>query len=117
MADRASAPSRVWNRIPAYIHEQIIEMVLEETALSSSELATKFTDEQRYFVSESSIYILLKACDLITSPAHIVIKAANDFHTKTTRPNKMWQADFNYFNIIGWGLVDRQLVLCASGRD
>jgi len=30
-----------------------------------------------------------------------VIKAADQFHTKTTRPNEMWQTDFTYFKIIG----------------
>ena len=48
-------------------------------------------------------YSLLKAHDLITSPAYVVIKAANEFHTKTTRLNEMWQTDFTYFKIIGWG--------------
>jgi putative transposase len=38
----------------------------------------------------------LKSHDLITSPAFVVIKAANEFHTKTTRPNQMWQTDFTY---------------------
>jgi putative transposase len=46
---------------------------------------------------------LLKAHDLITSPAYVVIKAADQFYTKTTRPNEMWQTDFTYFKIIGWG--------------
>jgi putative transposase len=64
-----------------------------------------FTDEMRYFVSEATVYRLLKAHDLITSPAFVVIKAANEFHTKTTRPNQMWQTDFTYFKIIGWGWV------------
>lgn len=45
----------------------------------------RFTDGQRYFVSESTVYRLLKAHDLITSPAYVVIKAADQFHTKTTR--------------------------------
>jgi hypothetical protein len=48
-------------------------------------------------VSEATIYRLLKAHDLITSPAYVVIKAADQFHTKTTRPNEMWQTDFTYF--------------------
>ena len=28
---------------------------------------------------------------VITSPACVVIKAADRFHTQTTRPNEMWQ--------------------------
>jgi len=116
LADRPSRPSRVWNRIPAHIHKQIIDMALEETALSPRELATKFTDEKRYFVSEASVYRILKSHDLITSPAYIVIKAANEFHTKTTRPNEMWQTDFTYFKIIGWGWVYLSTVLDDYSR-
>ncbi len=56
-----------------------------------------------YFISESSVYRLLKSHDLITSPAYVVIKAANEFRDKTTAPNQMWQTDFTYFKIIGWG--------------
>jgi len=103
LADKPSAPSRVWNRIPEQIHEQIIEMALEQSELSPRELAVRFTDEKRYFVSEASVYRLLKAHDLITSPAYTVIKAADQFHTQTTRVNEMWQTDFTYFKIIGWG--------------
>jgi len=44
----------------------------------------RFTDERKYFVSEASVYRLLKAHDLITSPAYVVIKAANEFRDKTT---------------------------------
>ena len=81
LADRPSAPSRVWNRIPSHIHDQIIEMALEQSELSPRELAVRFTDEKRYFVSEATVYRLLKAHDLITSPAYVVIKAADRFHT------------------------------------
>ena len=116
LADRPSTPSRVWNRIPVHIHKQIIDMALEETALSPRELATKFTDEKRYFVSEASVYRLLKSHDLITSPAYHVIKAANEFHTKTTRPNEMWQTDFTYFKIIGWGWAYLSTVLDDYSR-
>ncbi|MGY4329353.1 hypothetical protein ACVWWG_003770 [Bradyrhizobium sp. LB7.2] len=43
----------------------------------------RFTDEKKYFVSEASVYRLLKAYDLITSTAYVVIKAANEFKDKT----------------------------------
>ena len=116
MADRSSAPSRVWNRIPTDIRDQIVEMALEETDLSPRELAVRFTDEKRYFVSEATVYRLLKAHDLIASPAFVVIKAADAFHTRTTRPNEMWQTDFTYFKIIGWGWMYLSTVLDDYSR-
>ena len=101
LEDRPSAPSRVWNRIAPEVQDQIVEMALEQSELSPRELAVRFTDERQYFVSEATVYRLLKVHDLITSPAYVVIKAADAFHTKTTRPNEMWQTDFTYFKIIG----------------
>ena len=46
---------------------------------------------------------LLKAHDLITSPAFIVMKAADEFKDKTTAPNQLWQTGFTYLKVIGWG--------------
>ena len=103
LADRPSRPDRVWNRIPDDVREQIIEMALDCPELSPRELAVRFTDERRYFVSEASVYRLLKSQDLITSPAYIVIKAADEFREKTTAPNQLWQTDFTYLKITGWG--------------
>ena len=40
-----------------------------------------FTDTENYFVSEASVYRLLKAHDLIASPAFIVMKAADACQT------------------------------------
>ena len=67
------------------------------------ELAVRFTDTQRYFVSEASVYRLLRAHDLVTSPAFAIIKAADEFQEKTTHPNQLWQTDFTYLKVIGWG--------------
>jgi putative transposase len=103
LEDRPSCPSRVWNRIPEAVRDQIVTLALEEPELSPRELAVKFTDTEKYFVSEASVYRLLKAHDLITSPAYVVIKAADEFKDKTTAPNQMWQTDFTYLKVIGWG--------------
>lgn len=45
----------------------------------------QFSAEEN-FVSEASVYCLLKAHDLIASRAFIVMKAANEFKDKTTAP-------------------------------
>src|SRR6516164_9632517 len=68
-----------------------VTMALEQSELSPRELATRFTDTKGYYVSEPPVYRLLKAYDLIPSPAFIVIKAADVFTDKTTAPNQLWQ--------------------------
>ena len=103
LEDRTSGPGRVWNRIPDNVRRQIVDLALDEPELSPRELAVTFTDTKGYFVSEASVYRLLKAHDLITSPAFVVIKAADEFRDKTTAPNQLWQTDFTYLKVIGWG--------------
>jgi len=116
LGDRRSRPDRVWNRIPEAIRDEIIDLALTLPEFSPRELAVRFTDEKKYFVSESSVYRLLKAHDLITSPAYIVIKAAEAFKDKTTAPNQLWQTDFTYLKIVGWGWYYLSTVLDDFSR-
>ena len=78
-------------------------LALQKPALSPREIAVRYTDEKERFVSESTVYRLLKAQDLITSPAYILMEAGDRFQHPTTRVNEMWQTDFMYCKIIGWG--------------
>ena len=55
-----------WNSIPEVQKQLVVEVALEHTALSRGELAVKITDEQRVFISESSVYRILKTSGLIT---------------------------------------------------
>lgn len=116
LENRPSRPDRVWNRIPGEIRDKILDLALEVPELSPRELAVRFTDERKYFVSEASVYRLLKAHHLITSPAYIVIKSANEFKNKTKAPNEMWQTDFTYFKIVGWGWYYLSTVLDDFSR-
>ena len=103
LEDQSPKPKHVWNRIPDEVRRKVVKLALKETELSPRELAVTFTDTESYFVSEASVYRVLKAHDLITSPAFIVIKAASEFKDKTTAINQLWQTDFTYLKVIGWG--------------
>ena len=116
MSDRSPRPDRVWNRIPDAMRDQIIKLALDEPTLSPRELALRFTDRENYFVSEASVYRLPKAHDLIASPAFIVMKAADEFKDKTTAPNELWQTDFTYLKVIGWGWFYLSTVLDDFSR-
>jgi len=96
LSDRRSRPDRIWKRIPEDVRSQIIDLALELPEFSPRELAVRFTDEKRYFVSEGSVCWRRKSHGLITSPAYVVIKAANEFKDKTTAINQLWQTDFTY---------------------
>ena len=103
LKDRPPRPKQAWNRIPDDVRGRVLRLALDAPALSPRELATRFIDTAGYFVSEASVYRLRKAHDLLTSPAFVVIKAADAFKDKTVRPNQLWQTDFTYLKVIGWG--------------
>ena len=105
-----------WNRIPKAIKDQVLDLALERTDLSPRELACRFTDEKRYFLSESSVYRILKAADLITSPAYVLMSASDAFKNPTTRVHEMWQTDFTYFRVIHWGWYYLSTVLDDFSR-
>lgn len=92
-----------WNSIPEPQKQLVVEMALEYTELSPRELSVKITDEQRLFISESSVYRILKQRGLITTPAYILLSASNEFKHKTQFVHELWQTDFTYFKILGWG--------------
>jgi len=116
LQDKAPQPTRVWNRIPDAVRDRLITLALDRPELSPRELAVTFTDSEGYFVSESSVYRLLKTHDLITSPAFIVMKAASEFKDKTTAINQQWQTDFTYLKIIGWGWMYLSTILDDFSR-
>jgi putative transposase len=92
-----------WNRISDVDRDKVVEIALEKPELSSRELAWHITDNYKYYISESSVYRILKANGLITVPAFRIMSASDSFYDKTTTINQMWQTDFTYFKIFGWG--------------
>jgi putative transposase len=116
LEDGRPRPRRVWNKIPDEVGTAIVNLALEEPDLSPRELAVNFTDTRGSFVSEASVYRLLKDRGLITSPAFILMKAADESTDKTTAPDQLWQTDFTYLKVIGWGWFYLSTVLDDFSR-
>jgi len=118
LEDNKPSPGIPWNRLPQEEQTAVLELALEKPELSPRELAVTYIDQKNRFVSESTVYRLLKSHDLITSPTYILMQAADKFQHPTTRVNEMWQTDFTHCKVIGLGLVlpvndiGRLLTLC-----
>jgi len=116
LAPKAKGRQQTWNKIPPEQQDQVTEEALEHEELSSRELAFHIVDQHKWYISESSVYRILKRAGLITAPAHIVLSAADEFEKKTKRINEMWQTDFTYFKIVGWGWYFLSTVLDDYSR-
>jgi transposase InsO family protein len=98
------------------VRAKVIETALAHTALSPRELACRITDREGEFLSESSVYRILKAADLIESPAYILLQAAARFQHPTCRRNELWQTDFTYLPVVDWGWYFLSTVLDDYSR-
>ncbi len=94
----------------------MLDMALERPELSPGELVVTFTDKRSFFVSEASVYELLRFHGLITSPAFIVMQAADEFRDKATATNQLWQTVFTYLKVIGWGWFYLSTILDNDSR-
>ena len=116
LENQSRAVRQHWNRIPDSVRERVVEIALERPELTPRELAWHITDAHGYFVSESSVYRILKAHDLITSPQFMVMSASDTFRNPTRRINELWQTDFTYFRVVGWGWYFLSTVLDDDSR-
>jgi len=116
LENQSRAVRQHWNRIPDSVRELIVEVTLVRPDLTPRELAWHITVTHDYFVSESSVYRLLKAHDLITSPQFTVMSVSDKFQNPTSRINELWQTDFTYFRVVGCGWYFLSTVLDDYSR-
>jgi putative transposase len=116
LAERPRSSRGFWNQIPPWEREKVVEAALEHLEKSPRELAWYITDTRGYFISESSVYRILKANDLISSPAYAVISARDKFNEPTRRVNELWQTDFTYLKVVCWGWYFLSTVLDDYSR-
>src|SRR5690349_8617070 len=80
LASQACHRRGYWNQVPAGQRNRVVELALERPDLSCRELAWHITDNQGWFVSESTVYRILKSRGLITTPAYRLSALADGFY-------------------------------------
>lgn len=94
---------KTWNRISDDMRQMVVELSLEHPELTPRELSVLLLEQSEIFVSESSFYRILRQRGLLERTEHGFVYAADEFHHKTRFANEMWQTDFTYFKVKGWG--------------
>ena len=92
-----------WNKTRPEEAAQILRMAREVPELSCRQLAWRVTDTANTYVSESTVYRILKREGLIKSAEIMGFKASKEYHRRTRRPNQLWDTDCCHLKVIEWG--------------
>jgi putative transposase len=101
-------PKRIWNRLSVQERNRVLEVAKHHPELSSRLLAIKITDEERFCVSPTTVYRLLKQHGLITPKPLTDMPAAKSWWHKTKLVDEIWQSDatlLKYFLVHYWYLI------------
>ncbi len=92
-----------WNAITPEEEAVILKTAEDNPELSSREISYTITDSQKFSVSESTVYRILKREGLIRESTIESVPAAKEYHTKPQYVNEQWQTDATYLHVEGWG--------------
>lgn len=103
LRDLLPKASRVWNRLRDEERGFIVVYALEHPSLSPREVAARLVDREGRFVSESTVYRVLREAGLVKPPEVQGFPAEKEYKVKTTGTNQLWHTDASYFFVVGWG--------------
>jgi hypothetical protein len=67
-----------------------VQFALENPDKSPRQLAWQITDTEGYFISESSVYRILKGFDLVSSPVFQMVSAKDKYKKPSRWVNELW---------------------------
>jgi len=103
LRDKKGGSPVPWNKLTPEEKAKILTQARASPELSSRQLALKLVDDEGWYVSESTVFRILKREGLI-KPAEVVgFKAGKEYYRKTKRPNELWATDCSHIKVIDWG--------------
>jgi hypothetical protein len=103
LQDKKGGCAIPWNKLKPGEEAKILATARASPELSCRQLALQMVDDERWYVSESTVFRILKQEGLI-KPAEVVgFKAGKEYHRKTTRPNELWATDCSHIKVFDWG--------------
>jgi len=116
LEDRKGGSFIPWNKISPEEEARVLAEARASPELSCRQLAWKVTDSGQTYISESTVYRILKREGLI-KPAEIIgFKAAKEYRHKTTRPNELWASDCCHLRVFDWGWYYLETVMDDFSR-
>jgi putative transposase len=92
-----------WNKLRAEEEEKVLSLARASPELSARQLALRIVDTEGVYLSESTVYRILKREGLIKPVELVGFKAGKEYHRKTKRPNELWATDCAHLKVVGWG--------------
>ena len=103
LQDRKGGSPVPWNKLKPGEEAKILATARASPELSCRQLAWQLVDDEKWYVSESTVFRILKREGLIKPAEVIGFKAGKEYHRKTKRPNELWATDCSHIRVFGWG--------------
>ena len=103
LQDKKGGSSIPWNKLKPGEEAKILARARASPELSCRQLAWQLVDDERWYVSESTVFRILKREGLIKPAEVIGFKAGKEYHRKTKRPNELWATDCSHIKVFDWG--------------
>jgi len=103
LQDKKGGSAIPWNKLKPAEEAKVLATARASPELSCRQLALRMVDLERWYVSESTVFRILKREGLIKSAEVIGFKAGKEYHRKTKRPNELWATDCSHIKVFDWG--------------
>jgi putative transposase len=103
LQDKKGGSPVPWNKLKPGEATRIIARARASPELSCRQLAWQLVDGEKWYVSESTVFRILKREGLIKPAEVIGFKAGKEYQRKTNHINELWGTDCCHLKVAYWG--------------